>query len=490
MQRLKLSFLLLLVNSILCANPSDYLNQIKKDPNALYAFLKEMPKGGELHYHLSGGAYPEAMLALAASRDYCLEKQTFRITKASAPCPGYSAREIVQNQSLYNQTLRAWSLQDFSAGKETGHDHFFATFFKFGKLIEDFSPELLAEVMLRASKQHELYLEIMITPDNAKSASFAKQVNLKEGFDAMRSKLLANKDFVENVKYTASEAKRILTQARHHLGCDERPELPACKLTIKFQYYVLREQPLENVFAQALNGFAAASNSEEIVGINLVQPEDGLISLRDYHQQMQLFDELHKRYPKVHISLHAGELEPFATAPENLDFHIADAIGTGHAERIGHGVDIGFENQADKLIKMMAKNKIAVEINLTSNQKILGISGTHHPLNYYLRQHVPVVLSTDDEGILRTDLTQEYVKAVLEQGLDYPTLKMISRNALSYSFLAGKSLWLDAEKALKVGACQDLESPSCLQFAKENEKAKLQRQLELDFIHFERDHAK
>jgi hypothetical protein len=34
---------------------------------------------------------------------------------------------------------------------------------------------------------------------------------------------------------------------------------------------------------------------------------------------------------------------------------------------------------------------------------------------YYRAHGVPVVLSTDDEGVLRTDMTNEYVRAVREQ---------------------------------------------------------------------------
>lgn len=51
-----ISFLACLFFSALVqANIQSHFDQIKNDPNALYAFLKSMPKGGELHYHLAGG---------------------------------------------------------------------------------------------------------------------------------------------------------------------------------------------------------------------------------------------------------------------------------------------------------------------------------------------------------------------------------------------------------------------------------------------------
>lgn len=487
MRLFKICFLLTFLgfHSLAIANINSYFDHIKTDPNALYTFLKKMPKGGELHYHLAGGAYPETMLDLAAQGDYCLDKQTFIISKTVERCFGVNVRELTTQPALYRQTIRAWSMKDFIAGQESGHDHFFDSFYKFMPIIVDYSPQLLAEIMQRAANQHEQYLEIMILPDNAQSTSFASETISKNNFAAIKQQLLTNNVFQDNIKHTVEETVALLKHTRQNLGCNKAPNQDVCQLTVKFQYYVLREQPLGKVFAQALNGFAAASLSKDIVGINLVQPEDGIISLRDYHKQMEIFAFLHQAYPKVHISLHAGELAPDDVVPNALGFHIDDAIHTAHAERIGHGVDIAFEKKSESILNNMAKKQIAVEINLTSNRKILNISGKNHPLRYYLAHKVPVVLSTDDEGVLRTDLTREYVDAVLNHAIDYPTLKMINRNALTYSFLPGNSLWANAAKAEPVSVCHNLNSSSCLQFVAINEKARLQRQLENKLNEFE-----
>ncbi|KTD38893.1 adenosine deaminase [Legionella nautarum] len=484
------SFLtLLLIHSFAGATVSNHFDTIKNQPNALYSFLKNMPKGGELHYHLAGGAYPETMLALAAQGNYCLDKETMTMTKMVERCQGVTGKELSNYPELYAQTIRAWSLKDFIEGQESNHDHFFASFSKFMPLVADYRPQLLAEIMQRAASQHELYLEIMILSDNAKSTHFAPPTVNPEQFNQLQQQLLGNADFVKNIEYTGNEASRILKQARQDLGCNSHPQKDVCQITVKFQYYILREQNLEKVFAQALNGFAAAERSKDIVAVNLVQAEDGIISLRDYRQQMQIFNFLHQAYPKVHIALHAGELAPTAVVPENLRFHIHDAISVGQAERIGHGVDIAFENDAEKLLQTMAEKGTAVEINLISNKKLLHISGSQHPLNDYLNHKVPVVLSTDDEGLLRTDLTQQYVEAVLKHGLDYPQLKMISRNAITYSFLPGQSLWANANQGLAIESCKELDSQDCLLFAKKNEKARLQRILEKEFRAFENNYA-
>lgn len=466
-----------------------HFNRIKSDPNALYAFLKNMPKGGELHYHLAGGAYPETMVALAAQGNYCLNKNTLALNKTVELCHGVKSSDIYSQPELYHQIIRAWSLKDFVAGQESSHDHFFASFFKFMQIVADFRPQLLAEIIKRAASQQALYLEVMILPDNAHSASFANLIQNATSFAEKKRLLLTHPEFKKNIQHTITESARILKKTRQILGCDKNPHLPACKVTVKFQYYILREQAPDNMFAQAVNAFAAASASPDLVGVNLVQAEDGIISLRDYRMHMQVMQFLHQIYPNVHISLHAGEMAPTAVPPEDLRFHIHDAIFTGHAERIGHGVDIAYENQAERIVQYMAERPIPVEINLISNQKILQISGKNHPLLYYLAHHVPVVLSTDDEGILRTDLTQQYVEAVMTHGIGYHKLKTINRNALTYSFLPGKSIWKDAKHSLPIAACENLENPTCLEFIKTNEKARIQWQLEKQLSAFEKSFA-
>ncbi len=490
MRLLKLCIVLFsgVISSQVCADAQSYLKSIQSNPNALYSFFKEMPKGGELHYHLAGGAYPETMLLLASQHNYCLDKFTLTVSKHNEQCSGIETKDIFKHPELYNSAIHSWSMKDFVPGLESRHDHFFNSFFKFMPLVADFRPQLIAEIMNRAADQHELYIELMILPDNANSTTFAKLIRDSKNYDDKKNTLLANKDFQDNVQFTINETERILNDARQELGCTQNPKLAACNLTVKFQYYILREQALDNVFAQALNAFAAASQSNLIVGINLVQAEDGIISLRDYKQQMEIISYLHKAYPNVHIALHAGEMSPSGVMPEDLRFHIHDAIYTGQAERIGHGVDVAYENQAESLLKYMASKPVPVEINLISNREILNIYGPEHPLRTYLDHNVPVVLSTDDEGILRTDLTRQYVEAIYVHQLDYAILKRINRNALTYNFLPGVSLWKNPFAQVSVAQCENLQSPSCLEFVQDNPKASLQRELELQLMEFEKQY--
>jgi adenosine deaminase len=175
-----------------------------------------------------------------------------------------------------------------------------------------------------------------------------------------------------------------------------------------------------------------------------------------------------------------------------MAFHIREAVELGHAERIGHGVDILYEDRAPDLLKEMAARHIDVEVNLSSNDGILGIKGGDHPLVAYMAAHVPFSLSTDDEGVSRIDLTHEYARAVQEQDLSYVDLKHSARDSLEHSFLLGESLWAapddyDHPKS----ACSATINPdskpsdSCRQFLDANEKAAQQWELERRLAAFE-----
>jgi hypothetical protein len=271
------------------------------------------------------------------------------------------------------------------------------------------------------------------------------------------------------------------------LGCAIQPDSAACRVAVGYICQILRESPKEQVFAQLLAGFMLASEDPRVVGINMVQAEDGLVSMRDYHLQMQMVGYAKRLYPKVHVTLHAGELASGLVPPDGLRFHIREAVEIAQAERIEHGVDVAYEINADGLLAEMRQRRVSVEINLTSNDLILGVRGKDHPLPLYRKGGVPVALSTDDEGVSRTHLTQEYWRAVLDYGLGYAELKDMVRNSLEYSFVPGASFWKDHNYRLPVPACTaGTKTSGCQELLKNNEKARLQADLEDRFVKFER----
>jgi adenosine deaminase len=220
-------------------------------------------------------------------------------------------------------------------------------------------------------------------------------------------------------------------------------------------------------------------------------PEDWYVPTRDFREHMAMLDYLHGVYPKVHIALHAGEIAMGLVKPEDLSFHIRESVERGHAERIGHGVDVMLEKDPIGLMKEMAVRNVMVEINLTSNDQILGVSGDDHPLPAYMKYGVPVAISTDDEGVARSDMTHEYLRAVQAYRLPYSELKRMARISLEHSFAPGRSLWTSTKGAFSpVAACASdvgaKRSHACTEFLNQNERAREQWKLETAFAEFER----
>ncbi len=476
---------------------SRYLETVRRQPSLLLAFLREMPKGGDLHNHLGGAIYAEDLIDFAAQDGLCVDRATLTLHPApcDASCEPSAAKPAVQcsyrSPEFYNALIDAWSMRNWERGHESGHDHFFASFDKFRLTTSAHVGESVAHAAERAAADHLQYVEFMHTADDLQAADLGAKLGWNHNFAEMREKLLAGglRDII-----TATRAKLDQDESveRKMLACGTAQASPGCEVTIRYLYQVLRGRPRESVFAQILLGFELASTDARFVGLNLVMPEDWYVPMHDFDLHMKIIDYLHGVYPTVHISLHAGELALGLVPPEGLTFHIRESIEVGHAERIGHGVDVMNETNPLGLLREMAKRNVLVEICLTSNDTILGVKGDEHPFPIYRRYKVPVALATDDEGVSRNDLTHEYLRAVETYGLSYGDLKEMARQSLEHSFLPGASLWSDAAQVRAVSACEvDLArapepSPACQKFLSENERARVQWKLEAELAAFEK----
>ena len=151
-----------------------------------------------------------------------------------------------------------------------------------------------------------------------------------------------------------------------------------------------------------------------------------------------------------------------------------------------------YEDRPYDLLKEMAAKHVMVEINLTSNDVILGVAGKDHPLPIYRKFHVPVALSTDDEGVSRINMTHEYVRAAETYALSYADLKQMVRTGLEHDFLSGASLWREPDAFTRMAAACAPEaagaakpSATCAAFLQSSEKAQQQWELERRFREFE-----
>lgn len=468
-----------------------YLESVRHQPLLLHAFLYDMPKGGDLHNHLIGAAYAESFIQYAADDGLCVDRQTMAL--GQPPCDPKvrpPARAALDDPLLYRQMVDAFSMRGFQPGKEAAHEHFFDSFPKFAPVAYAHMGDLLAEVVSRAAAQNEQYLELMVEvlwP----VIDLSKQLTWTGDFDHAREALMA-----AGLNDTVASARRDLDDAesrlRSRLRCGTPAAEPGCRVVVRYIATVLRGLPPGQVFAQVLAGFELASRDPRVVSVNPVMPEHEYIPRHDFPLHMKMFSYMHELYPKVRVTMHAGELAPGLVPPEDLRFHIRDSIEIGHAERIGHGVDVMYESDPLVLLREMAERKVMVEVCLTSNDLILGVRGAQHPLPLYMKYGVPVALATDDEGVSRSDLTREYQRAVEDFGLGYTELKTMARMSLEHAFLPGASLWAQTAP-FKLNAACGTDNPgvpqtslACRGLLQSSERARMQWELEAAFVKFEK----
>ncbi len=491
-----------------------FFESVRHSPPMMRAFLGAMPKGADLHTHLSGAVYAEDYLQWAMEDGRCIDTATFTILSPDAPsnkstaqdpCPQGSvpAERLFHDNTLYTDAVNALSTRDMHyVSRMWGHEQFFNSFAKFnaGKLGR--GADMLASVIRRAAGQNILHLEVMDSIYPATLKNIATSVgwsgNAEETLAALRQAGL-----FESIEHSVAARRALLDEARFLLqaGLEEEPgaaagaSAPLPDVSVRFIQQIHRNSSPEQVFAQLAYSFELVRHDPNVVAFNLVAPEDYPTALRDYSLHMRMIGALHAlpEYTGTSIALHAGELAMGLVPPRDLRFHIREAVETGHARRIGHGVSVMHEDNAFGLLRTMRERRVAVEICLSSNDQILGVRGADHPFPVYRKYGVPMVLNTDDEGVARIDLTNEYLRAATTYALGYQDMKALSRNSLEYSFLSGASLWSDPAAFIMGGDCKDSpmghETALCARLLEASDKARMQWQLEKAFVDFERDVA-
>ncbi len=399
----------------------NWFEVLKRDatPEQLYRFLYALPKGGDLHNHLTGSGRPEWWLALALQQ---AERGYHYYTKVRINnCAGYGGNEFGADPYLLLfknlQESNYLALDDCRRGEYRrldkldgvqktawlnslrldkpyeGRNEFFTTHWP---RLRDLTanPHLVAELLVRNMQafgaEGLLYLETQI---------------------GVRGYLKPDG--------SAYGAEQVLSIFRERLAARDAQRTG---VTVRFQYALLRFTPDAEQTLAWIYPFVATHN-DLYVGVNMVGREDNdkgyplrfLPTLRD----------LRRRFPGVHLSIHAGEVD-------EPNYHVRDTLLLG-AERIGHGVNLITDPQT---LVAMRYGPYLVEINLISNLLLEYISDfSQHPFPEYLRLGVPVALSTDDRGMWDSNLSDEYYVAVTQFNLSWAELVQLGRNSLQYSFL-------------------------------------------------------
>ena len=441
-------------------NAEQYFEKIRDNEAALSAFFSQMPKGGDLHNHYAGALYAESILKQAIAEDFFLNMQTMAVSKFRPVAGSWeqfsTLRNIGQLDRYKLKIMQKWSVKDYNNVDYPSDKLFFESFDKFWPAADGHFEQGLLELKNRAIKENLSYLELQVSPVlfemksedlngyNLKLRELAVAHNEKAImllFDTLYNAYLQRgaNGFAENFN------RDFITKLHNSLKIDDD------HFTMRYQNFVLRFMEPVDVFKNLVVSCISAGSSPLIAGVNIVSPEDGEVSMKDYWLHMLMFKYCHTRFPDVRYAMHAGELTLGLVPPEELTWHINSAVYTAGANRIGHGVDMPYEEKCYDLLRYMSKNKIPVEINLTSNEFILKVKDDRHPITLYKEFGVPIVISTDDAGILRTNMTEQYVLlAKRYKTITYTDIKQFVYNSITYSFIK--------EEAVKNKLLKDLDA--------------------------------
>ena len=445
MTRIITLFCLLTLQFSFSQSAESYLEKIRNNEALLTAFFQQMPKGGDLHHHFSGSIYAEPLLERAIAEDFYLNLETIQVVKNKPSNGNWETFSSLKNKGqlafYQQQVMQTWSAKDYNGVSVPSDDLFFDSFDKFFPVIDGHFAEGLLELKKRALSENVSYIETQLsiipcdmkvdnlTDFNSKLRQAAIQKDEKAVLKLLDDlfKSIQQKDAK---KYAEDFNTNFIAKLHKDLKIDDE------RFTMRYQNFVLRFMEPVDLFKNLVIAFISANENKLVAGVNIVSPEHGENSMKDYWLHMVMFKYCHSKFPDVKYTLHAGELTLGLVQPEDLTWHINSAIYTAGANRIGHGVDIAYEANSYDLLRYMSKNNIPIEINLASNEFILKVKEGRHPFTLYKEFNVPIVISTDDAGILRTNMTEQYVLlAKRYPDVSYATIKQYVYNSINYSFI-------------------------------------------------------
>ena len=406
--------LIFLIAAIATAHAQDFASQFERikataTKDQLYAFLYAMPKGGDLHHHLTLAPLPEEWweAATAPGRDFYARIRFNACPDSPEPFLRWATVPKFRVAALSECAQKEWEpLRAMSAASKQqwlnamrldqpgeGRNEFFDIIVnRVLGMVRD--PDTLADAIALYLKRYG-----------------------REGILYVESQTGMNP--------TVDHQGRPLT--REQVGAKlramlERPDVKAAGVTVRFQVTAIRFAPNAEEQIERAHEFVH-QNRDLWVGVNIAGREDN--DKGNTARLLATFRKMRRQYSGIHLALHGGEVD--SPGPD-----VRNTLLLG-AERIGHGFNL--ITDPDTLL-LLRHGRTLLEVNLVSNKLLEYVSRfDQHPFPEYLRFGVPVALSTDDPGCWDSNLTDEFFTAVREFNLSWSEIAELGRNSLRYSFL-------------------------------------------------------
>ena len=419
MPRVLLAFLLLFA---LQAQPAraDWFEDFKQNATdeQLLQLLYEMPKGGDLHHHMSGSGFAEWWYELGVAAEERGYKYYTKVKLNNCRDYGWQGFDTTPYHLMFQTILEAkWQalpeceqgeylpLADLDERQKRGfmssivldkpyegrEEFFEAHWQRLGDLTGDpyLRGDLIARQFQAFADEGLIYVEPMVT-------AFG----------------------YEEPDGTAIPPNVVAEIFRERL---KQKDIIDTGLTYRFQQAILRFTPRAE---EALKyAYQFVSENEPYVAVNMVGRED---DDKGYPLRfLPTLREMRLAHNNVRLSIHAGEVD-------EPNSHVRDTVLLG-AERIGHGLNLITDPDTMRLFR---HGPYMVEINLISNLLLQYYDDySQHPFPEYLRTGIPVALSTDDRGMWDSTMSDEFFVAVKEFNLSWAEVKLLSENSLKYAFV-------------------------------------------------------
>jgi adenosine deaminase len=411
-----------------------FFEACRDDQAMLTAFLHRMPKGANLHQHVSGGVYPEAAVDRAIELGLWWDRRSKSFVEEKPESRFYSADDLRFDYGKYSEVLDGLSMRNRGHSRETDNVLFFGAFGRVGAAGVG-REEAVRHAVRRAVAERVSHLELMTVPVSLPDGTVDQEGTraLLESLNAAVRDALAGE--ADGGAPPEADVLWTLQLSRDSFPVkDGKPDVDG------YGDWWRRQVSTALDAADALAPIGAAS-------VTVAGAEDAWISRSRFEQQFRTLDEewqaFRGRRPDSQLRLnpHGGALTLEYSPDYDLRGRVRRTVEGGHASRLGHGAAVAWDDDAYGLLRGMRERRVAVEISLAGSRASTGAAPEGHPFRLYRRAGVPVVLSAGGEGVSRSNLTMEFVLAAQWFGLGYADLKELAYASLEHSFLPGESLF-------------------------------------------------
>jgi adenosine deaminase CECR1 len=413
-------------------NFGDQFERIKKTSSKeqLYAFLYDLPKGGDLHYHFGLSNLAESWFDAATDIRRTHGNEFYTLTHFR-DCPD-NVEPLLHFRMIQRSTYRKLS------------ECVKSEYEPLAKLTPEARKEWISAMILdKAGEGRNEFFEAIVPRlvelvRDPYLATDLLAANLKrygaQGLHYLEAQMgVSNYQDQEGVPI---DPERVAQLFRERLS---QPDVKATGMTVRFLITIIRYAP--NAEENLKKAYDFVDRHRDLwVGINMAGRED---NEKGYALRfLETYREMRRKYSGIQLSVHGGE-------KDSPGREVRDTLLLG-ATRIGHGVNL--ISDPDTML-LMRNGKNLVEINLISNRLLEYTPDlSKHPFPEYMRFGIPVCLNTDDSGVWDSDIVDEYYTAVKTFNLTWGEIVQMGRDSLAYSFAqpnAKERMLRDYEAAIR-----------------------------------------